>query len=140
MLLEFKMMMGVALCSERHPITFADDTQIFITTTEKHNVFAIAQNNGVTVSFEIQLDGPTPLPSALKSAGKLELLFQKIIDGHTLQSWRAEPILLKRVEGATTAIPEVIDIQDQISDLRTGLAKIAAALAEIKEIITDPEI
>lgn len=125
---------GVAIVKNRGAIPLTDDPltlSIFSKKYLRDDLFVTGEINGKSITFEIK-DGIAVIPAALKEAGAMKLTVRKIINGEILQTWSAEPVLLREIDGKYEAIPQITELSEKV-------AKLTEAVAELKNIIINQE-
>ena len=125
---------GVAIVKNKGVIPITSDPFTLSVCSKdyvRENLFVTVANDGHNVTAEL-IDGIAVLPSEVKKAGVMRITIRKIINGEILQTWQAEDILLRELEGGYEPIP-------QITALTEKVAALAAAVAELKKIIIERE-
>jgi len=119
-----------------------DDVSPFLVTDNKLEIkaelpnyngefYLVTENNGRTEKRLLPRDGTVTLESL--TAGELNAVVKHYLKGALIREYKVEPLLLKEVDGNLSALPELAELTDRLTELEREYAALSAGFAEYKE-------
>lgn len=110
---------AIVLDKEIHTISANEMLEIPIQSdTAYGELYAVCIINGKKKTFKV-FNNVLAIPPEHLSSGELLITFQQIKDGQLLNKWICEKITLKEAEGVYEPISEIVEIREEMKEMRS---------------------
>ena len=123
---------------EKEPVIISDSPLVF--ELNEHNegctYFAFARIGDITETLSIK-EGIFELPEKMKIPGSLRITITMVVKDCICKRWTVEPLTLISLGYEWEAIPEMVVLNERVTEQANEISEIKKALIELKNIVNE---